>query len=131
MIFDRNYVNADEVTFASQKINISGIEYLTTAIASSDILSEATSDQWRLTCRYLVDAQQDASVISYSLPSYRTSSLSIPVFIPRLRVTFDRSQTTRFGAEWPDGNYAYMTSYTNMLVSIKIFGAFSSVSNCS
>ena len=95
--------------------------------------SPVASDQWRLTCR-LVDAHysQDTNIISYSLPSYRTSSLSIPVFISdsaSFSIGVKRRGSARNGRT--ETNYAYMTSYTSMLVSIKIFGAFSSFSNCS
>lgn len=97
-------------------------KYFETVTTSVDILSDNQENQWRMVGRSLINSKPK-TVTSYSVPGF--SRNSIPVFIPRVRIIFDRTSASGYGSyiSTSSGGLVYVPSYYNMLASIKVFGA--------
>ena len=98
---------AGEITIASWKVPLAGVETYDHAAPSEDIFSPF---QWRDAAQTLMNNKNDMTVVSVSAQKD-----------PEFRVTFDRSQpgAVAFGAAHPDDANVVVISWKNMLVHIR------------
>lgn len=103
--------DAGEITFASWKSSLVGVESYESAIPSDDIFSNNNQYRWSETARILMDNRNDDVVSSVSNRKD-----------PEFEVVFDRSVAERVAGAVPWDPSIIKSAYKNMIVHIRPSG---------